>query len=240
MTRAALKTILRAPRLAVAALAVVVVVAAALIGLGRIAHFDDAPPPPAAAPQKSSLADKSPEELRATLMTQGDVPKYLKISAQSKSPVAAQAAKPADCSLRLFGEHDRAVAEAHAYADDFNGMFYDGRYATELLMRPKEGEGGLVDFARDWLAKCAAFTVTLSGSSEQYSAYTVSSAAIPENDSSLGLKVTYAFAKSDPFRNEVFYYTVARVRDIDVLVVSGLPGVSEDLAGRTVARLASL
>ena len=241
MTKAELKSSLRAPRLAAAAVVVVVAVAAALLVLGRIAHFDDEPPPPAVAPEKPSLADTSPDELRAALMTQGDVPKYLKIESQNKSPIAAQSVKPADCSLRLLEEHDKPVVAAHAYAEDFNGMFYDGRYATELLMRPKEGDKDLVDFARDWLAKCGTFTVTMSGSSEQYSAYAVPlPAPVPDDDGALGLKATYAFAKSDPFRNEVFYYAIVRVRGIDVLVFSGLPGVSEDLARKAAAKLADL
>ncbi|EFV12535.1 hypothetical protein [Segniliparus rugosus] len=233
---------LRVPSFAaITIVTVVLVIAAALAILGRITHMGDAPPPPVVATQKPSLAEKTPDELRAALMAQTDVPAYLTIDTRRKSPVTAQSSKPPDCSTRLLSERDKPLVEANAYAPDFNGMFYDGRYAVELFLRPQDGEGSLVDFARGWLARCGSFTVSLSGSPEAYPAYAVPiPLEVPGSDSSLGVKVTYAFAKSDPFRNEVFYYAIARIRDIDVLVLSGLPGVAEELAGKAAAKLVNL
>ncbi|ADG97847.1 hypothetical protein Srot_1383 [Segniliparus rotundus DSM 44985] len=226
--------------LALAATAIVAVAAAVFV-FRQLTPLDDNPPPAVHVPRKPSLADKSPDELRTALMTQADVPKYLTISTQNKNPEATQSANPSECLPRLLSEHGQTVVTAHAYAPDFSGMFYDGRYAAELILRPKEGQRDLVDFAHSWLARCVSFSVSLTGSAEQYPAYTVPFPAdVPGNEGSLGLKVIYAFAKSDPFRNQTFYWAAVRVRGIDVLVLSGLPGVSEDLAAKAVAKLAEL
>jgi hypothetical protein len=228
----------RVPALASAA---IVAVAAAVLVFRQITPVDNNPPPAVVSWQKPALVGKSPDELRGALMTQADVPKYLTISTQNKNPDATQTANPPECLPRLLGEHDQTVVTAHAYAPDFSGMFYDGRYAVELIMRPKDGQRDLVDFAHSWLARCVSFSVSLTGSPEQYPAYTVPFPAdVPGNEGSLGLKVIYAFAKSDPFRNQTFYWAAVRVRGVDVLVLSGLPGVSEDLAAKAVAKLANL
>jgi hypothetical protein len=63
---------------------------------------------------------------------------------------------------------------------------------------------------------------------------------IPGADESLGVKLLFAYSRTDPFQNKVYYFALARVRGVDVLVVSGLPGLPSDLAERSVANLNSL